>query len=88
MGIPPDHVEVEVVINKDGKYEAKIVGHGPEMSCLDENDKALLGDFIGFEVESFGKTDEYFTQTQPNENQLPDKQLEESTPDKDEGLKA
>jgi len=65
--IPEGHVEVEVIIKDNGTYETKIIGHGPNASCLHEDDDKILQGLEGGigEASDYGHTNEYYQETAP-----------------------
>ena len=65
--IPEGHVAVEVILNKDGTYETKIIGHGANTSCLHEDDDGILKGLEGEMGDSsaYGRTEEYYKETAP-----------------------
>ena len=71
--IPPNYVEVEIIIGDDGEVEAQILRHGPNTSCTHQNDKKLLSDFFDdkFEVEDMKHTEEYYEETKPQSYEAP-----------------
>lgn len=65
--IPDGHVAVEVILNEDGTYETKIIGHGSNTSCLHEDDDGILRELEGEMGDSsaYGRTEEYYEETAP-----------------------
>jgi len=57
-GTPAGCVKIRITCKPDGKFEGKILEHGPNTGCQMENDDALLNDLLNTEVEGFGKTGE------------------------------
>ena len=72
QGVPVGSVEVEITIDKQGNYHAKILRHGEGTSCLTENDDRLLKDLITKGLGNVtpvdaGHTREYFEERRKKE---------------------
>lgn len=69
VNIPKDFVEVEILVDENGKLECSIVGHGPNTSCTLEKDDEVLKDLIGnfTDIEDYDYTDEYYGTLKPIE---------------------
>ena len=60
--IPEGHTAVEVIINADGTYTSKVIGHGKNASCMDNDDESILDKIMAGigPVVDYGHTDEYY----------------------------
>jgi len=58
--IPDGYTSVEVIIDENGNFSSKVLGHGKNASCM-ENDDVLDKLMAGLgEVTDFGHTDEHY----------------------------
>ncbi len=64
-GIPEGMVEIEVTIDENGDFGAKVTGHGPGATCAGGNDDVTLKELLeGGELVDEGKTAEYWQEQQ------------------------
>jgi len=68
--VPEGFVEIEVVIDSNGKFKTKILRHGDKTACLNGQDDEILDgliDGVG-ETEEYGHTEEFYEETKPDRN--------------------